>query len=99
MGTIRKVARKCQSALLVTRSRARQNEQAYSAQQQQQEQVGIEGTCAICFEEAVITTTMPCCGRPESSNRICQPCHGHVHCCPFCRRDIYRPFFSLEKEF
>lgn len=56
------------------------------------QQALIAGPCGICLEDAVVTCTMECCQREDSTNRICVKCLRHtrnvLHMCPFCRAPI-----------
>jgi hypothetical protein len=56
------------------------------------QQALLAGPCGICLEDAVVTSTMQCCQREDSSNRICVKCLQHTRSvlgmCPFCRAPL-----------
>merc|ERR1712070_1268982 len=76
--TIRKAARKCQAALQAAREGGVKC--AHGMQW-----CPAHGECTICCDDSVPTTILPCCGKQESTNRICESCVKRVKVCPFCR--------------
>jgi len=56
------------------------------------QQAILVGPCGICLEDVAVTTTMQCCQRDDSSNRICAKCRESAirlqGRCPFCRTPL-----------
>lgn len=52
--------------------------------------------CSICFEEGRIAP-MACCGRDDSTMRICDSCSTRVGRCPFCRAPIQRETVAMSR--